>query len=405
MKRAVFRLAPVAVACATFLSAAPAAWAADSLPQLTALLADSDDPQLTLDVLRGVAAALADRRSQPMPSGWDVVEARLATNAHPEIRTLAQTLSLKFGSGRARETLRSVASDPAAGPAARRVALESLLAVRDPELPGLLQGLLEDPAVVASCLKGLAAYDDPATPQTILAVYPRLGPGARRDALNTLASRPGYARPLLEAVASGRVPKSELSADLVRQLRSLKDAALATQLTELWGVIHETSPDMAAEIERVRRLYWAGGSQPGDASRGRVVFNQICAQCHRLFDSGGDVGPDITGANRGDLGYLLENILYPNAVIPNEYRATTVETRDGRTLTGVVKSRDATSLRLQTANEVVVVASGEIERIEPGELSMMPEGLLELLEDQQIRDLLYYLGRPGQVNLPVAVEP
>lgn len=117
------------------------------------------------------------------------------------------------------------------------------------------------------------------------------------------------------------------------------------------------------------------------------------------------MGPDITGANRGDLGYLLENILYPNAVIPNEYRATTVETRDGRTLTGVVKSRDATSLRLQTANEVVVVASGEIERIEPGELSMMPEGLLELLEDQQIRDLLYYLGRPGQVNLPVAVEP
>jgi putative heme-binding domain-containing protein len=150
----------------------------------------------------------------------------------------------------------------------------------------------------------------------------------------------------------------------------------------------------------VKRLYWAGGSQPGDAPRGRVVFNQICAQCHHLFDTGGEVGPDITGANRGDLDYLLQNILFPNAVIPNEYRATTVETKEGRTLTGVLKARDASSLRLQTANELVTVTAAETAGVEQADLSMMPEGLLAPLQDQQIRDLLYYLGRPGQVNLP-----
>lgn len=374
--------------------------AADVLPQLTELLATTSDSQLQLDVLRGLAGALRDRRSAPMPAGWAAAESRLATNASPEIRTLAQTLSLKFGSDRAKTALRALAVDASADAGSRKEALESLLAVRDPDLPLVLRSLLSDPAVRSIGLRGLAAYDDPATPTAILAVYGQLDGGERRDALNTLASRPAYAAPLLDAVAAGSVPRAQLTADLVRQLKTLKDPALAARLTEIWGVMRETSPDMTAEVERVKKLYWAGGSQPGDAPRGRVVFNQICAQCHHLFDTGGEVGPDITGANRGDLDYLLQNILFPNAVIPNEYRATTVETKDGRTVTGVVKARDANGLRIQTANELVSVTAAEIARVDQADLSMMPEGLLAPLQDQQTRDLLYYLGRPGQVNLP-----
>ena len=158
---------------------------------------------------------------------------------------------------------------------------------------------------------------------------------------------------------------------------------------------------MVAEVERVKRIYNAGGSTPGNASRGRVVFNQICAQCHRLFESGGVVGPDITGANRSDINYLLQNILYPNAVIPNEYRASTVALKDDRVLTGLVRSQDAVSLVIQTANETVTVPRSEVSKVEMTEVSMMPEGLIAGLSDPQIRDLIYYLSRPGQVPLPV----
>jgi putative heme-binding domain-containing protein len=220
------------------------------------------------------------------------------------------------------------------------------------------------------------------------------------DALNTLAGRAGNARQLLAAVASGAVPRTDLTADLVRQLRNHKDEALRKQLTELWGVMKETSPDMQAEVERVKRVYWAGGSTPGDGPRGRVVFNKICAQCHTLFDSGGHVGPDITGANRSDLDYLLQNILYPNAVVPNEYRATTIETKDDRTITGIVKEQNATAVVIQTANELLTVPRGEIKSQSTSDQSLMPEGLIAQLKDGEMRDLLYYLSRPGQVNLP-----
>jgi putative heme-binding domain-containing protein len=130
------------------------------------------------------------------------------------------------------------------------------------------------------------------------------------------------------------------------------------------------------------------------------VFNQVCAQCHHLFDSGGQVGPDITGANRSDLDYLLQNILYPNAVIPNEYRQSLIETKDGRLVSGIVKTQEGGTLVVQTANELVRVPLSDIAKREQAENSMMPEGLIAQLEEQQVRDLLYYLSRPGQVALP-----
>jgi putative heme-binding domain-containing protein len=111
------------------------------------------------------------------------------------------------------------------------------------------------------------------------------------------------------------------------------------------------------------------------------------------------VGPDITGSNRGDLDYTLQNIVDPNAVIPNEYRTSNIETKDGRSLTGVVKKQDGNALTIATANETLTLPRNEIVSVQQSELSMMPEGLIAQLTDQEVRDLIYYLGRPGQVPL------
>ena len=400
--------APHALLAALALWVAPVALlAADSpsgLTRLVSLALESNDNAVRRDVLRGMDAAIRGRTGLVAPDGWDKLEDKVVEGGDDETKALVRSLGVAFGSRRAIAGLQETARNASASAADRNAALAALLRTRDASLVGLLQSLAADPATRGAAIRGLAGFDDARTPEVLLGLFSKLGTAEQRDVLNTLASRPAYARPLLEAVRAGGVPKAALTADLVRQLRSLKDEKLAASLTEIWGVVRETSPDMAAEIERMKKVYWAGGSTPGDASRGRAVFNQVCAQCHHLFDFGGNVGPDITGANRGDLDYLLQNILFPNAVIPNEYRASTVEMKDERVLTGLVKSQDATSVVVQTANEVLTLPRAEVAKITGSEISMMPEGLIAALNETQIRDLLYYLSRPGQVPLPGAAK-
>src|SRR5690606_15666322 len=100
--------------------------------------------------------------------------------------------------------------------------------------------------------------------------YESLNATEKRDALNTLASRVIYAKPLLAAVADEKVPRQDLTADVVRQLRNLKSAELDETIQKVWGAYRDSSADKQQEIERYKNIYRAGGSQPGDAIRGRA---------------------------------------------------------------------------------------------------------------------------------------
>lgn len=376
----------------------------DPLAALVEVLKSSDDAQLQLDILKGMSDAMKGRRSVAMPAGWTQVETKLSASKNSQIRALAQGLGLTFGSQTALSALRQIIVDPAAEIAARRSALQSLLAAKDAVLPPILQKLLVAPELRAEALRGLAAYDDAGSAPAILAVYSQLSPNEKKDALNTLASRVAFARPLLAAVEQNKVPSKELTAELVRQLRNLKNSDIDQSIQKVWGAFRDTSADKKAEIEKYVKIYRAGGSTPGDASRGRAVFAKVCQQCHTLFDTGGKVGPDLTGSNRADLSYILENMVDPNAVIPNDYRTSTVETKDERVITGIIKQQDDKSLTILTANEQIVLPRNEVSKIQNSEISMMPEGLLLPLAEQEVRDLIYYLGRPGQTPLPAEAK-
>ena len=373
----------------------------EALDLVVTTIAKLSDAAKQLDMLNGLAAALKGERELPMPKGWETVESKFGGGDNAEARTLVQTLALTFGSPNALVALRKTVGDRTAPVPSRLAALEALTGAKDPEVPSLLFEGLEETDLRGPALRALAGYNHPQTAERLVQVYASLGDREKRDALNTLAARPASAKTLLAAVDAAKVPAKDLTADVVRQLRTLKDADIQAHVAKIYGAAREVSADKKAEMERYRNIYRAGGSQPGMASPGRVVFNKVCAQCHTLFDSGGKVGPDITGANRTDINYLLENIIDPNAVIPNEYRATEIETKDGRSLTGIVKVKGDKTIVVQTANELATLARDDIAEMHQGELSMMPEGLLAPLSDQEVRDLLYYLTRAGQVPLPV----
>jgi len=374
---------------------------AEAFAAITETLRRAGDDVHRLDILNGLAFALQGQRKATMPKGWAVVEAKLTASPNAEIRAQVQSLSLTFGSPGALAALKKTLMDKSAQLSARRTAYDSLMSAKDPDLAPLLQNLLADPDMQGSALRGLAAYDDPKTPSAILDIYKSLQDTHKRDALNTLASRVAFAKPLLIAVSSDSVPKKDLTAEIVRQLRGLKDSQLDEEIQKVWGTMRDTAADKQADIAKYRKIYQAGGSQPGDASRGRGLFAKTCQQCHTLFDTGGKVGPDLTGSNRGDLDYILQNIVDPNAVIPNDYRAWNLETTDERTISGILKQQNEKSVTLVTANETLVVPRNEIRSLKESQLSMMPEGLLQTFNDQDVRDLLYYLHSPAQASLPV----
>ena len=367
----------------------------ESLTALTELLASTEDAQFQLDVLKGMNDGLKGRRGAKMPAGWEALADKLSRSPNAQVRQLAQSLSVTFGSASALNALRTTLADRNAAPAARSNALASLLAAKDAKLPATLQPLLKDPVMRGGALRGLAAYDDAKTPAAILEVYPSLTATEKKDALNTLASRAISAKVLLSAVGDKKIPAADLTADIVRLLRNFKDPQINEQVAKNWGVARESEADKLQEIAKFKKLVQDKGY--GDAGRGRNVFARTCQQCHTLFGEGGKVGPDITGSNRADLDYILQNALDPNAVIPNDYRTSNIETKDDRSITGIVTRQDATSLTVITANETLVLPRNELKSVAQTELSMMPEGLLQAISESEVLDLLAYLRTPAQV--------
>jgi putative heme-binding domain-containing protein len=130
----------------------------------------------------------------------------------------------------------------------------------------------------------------------------------------------------------------------------------------------------------------------GDPSRGRQLFQKICATCHRLENVGHEIGPNLaTFKNRGPEAILI-NVLDPNREVNPQFLNYTLVTTDGRSMTGIVAAETATSVTLRRAeNATDTVPRDEIDELRASGLSIMPEGLEKEISPQAMADLLAYL--------------
>jgi putative heme-binding domain-containing protein len=372
----------------------------ESLAILVEELGRAGESSLRGSLLAGIEEGLRGRRQVAMPGEWPSVFSKLAVDSDPRVRSRAMGLSLTFGDPKARAALRAILADPAAAVDARREALAALLKAKDAPLAGQLRKLILDPALGGEAVRGLSTFSDPETAAVLLESYDKLGRFERRDALNTLAMRRDWARELLAAVEARKLPHADLTADIVRQLRNLRDSDVDARIKKVWGVARETTADRANAIARYKALLTSKPVRPSDPALGRAVFARTCQQCHTLFGVGGNVGPDLTGSNRADLDYLLSNVLDPSALIGRDYLAHTVATEDGRVLTGIIRAEDKDTITLVTANEVVTLPKSDVAERRQSELSMMPEDLWTPLSEHEIRSLVTYLASPAQVPMP-----
>jgi putative membrane-bound dehydrogenase-like protein len=370
-----------------------------ALASLVAAFDRIENADLRLALLRGMNTSLKGRRHVPMPPAWPAVFGTLVKTGDRETKSQATALALTFGDDSARDTLRTVVTDTSADAATRSEALAALLRAKDPSLASTLLTLASDPALRGQAVRGLAGYNEQNTPGVLLDLYPRFRPEERRDALNTLAARPAFARALLDAVGVGRIASADLSADLVRQLRNLDNPDVNDRIAKVWGSARPASADRARLIAEMKGRLAKKPDQAPDAMLGRAVFAKACAQCHILFGVGGKVGPELTGSNRRELDYVLQNVLDPSALIGKDYLAHVVATTDGRVLTGIIRVEDKDAVTLVTANETLTLPKAEIEARKPSESSMMPDDLLKPLSDHETRSLIAYLASPSQIPM------
>jgi putative membrane-bound dehydrogenase-like protein len=369
---------------------------AESLDLIIDALKAAREPDSQLLIVRGLRAALTGRRQVPMPEGWAGVAKTLEDSSLEEIRTIVFSLAVKFGDPAAIARMRALLADSETPANQRKEYVAALVGARDPELVPVLKELLEEGELRGAAIRGLAAYDDPETPDVLLGGYPRWKAPEKRDTLATLASRVEYARALLEAVAKETIPVTDVTADLVRQMRNLKNDEVDEQIVAVWGIVRDTPEEKAKLIAHYRELILSERASPDDLPLGRAVFGKICQQCHTLFGIGNKVGPELTGSNRGDLNYILSNVLDPSAVLAREYIPTVIVTTGGRVITGLVREQTKNAVTLVTANETVVVPRDEIDEEKPGDKSMMPDDLLKPLSDAEVRALVAYLASPKQ---------
>ena len=376
--------------------------AAAALDVLVAGLGKADTAQLQLTFLTAIRAALQGQRKVKAPAEWSGVYKRIVDSSHPEVRVQATALGVTFGDSRAMESLRQLVTNTSMPADRRREALEALLAAGDPQLVPILQSLVQQPSLRSAALAGLAQYDDPKTASVVLDVYPQLSPAEKRVALQTLCSRTAYASALLSAVDAGKVPGTDLTADLVRQLQYLKDDQIDRRIQQVWGSVRDTAADKAELIASYKKLLASPGD--ADAALGRAVFAKTCQRCHVLYGEGGKVGPDLTGSNRSDLDYLLSNIVDPSAVMAKEYRQSIVITLDGRVIAGIVKSEDEKSITMQTAEAQIIIPKGEVDQRVSSDQSMMPDDQLKQFSDHEFRSLVAYLTGKQQVPMLATAE-
>jgi len=187
-------------------------------------------------------------------------------------------------------------------------------------------------------------------------------------------------KPILEAKAERQNPR---------------DLLAARPFVKEWKAA-ELLPSMEAKLK-------AGRSH----ERGRQLYGGLaCAACHRFVNEGGSVGPELTGVvGRFGVRDLLESILEPSKVISDQYGAIVIHKKDGESLSGRIANLSAAGVQVVEdmfdPGRMTTVRRADIASMTPSEVSMMPEGLVNSLQEDEVADLLAYLLSRGDPDHPM----
>lgn len=342
--------------------------------------------------LDGLAAALKGRQIDA-PAAWKELYAELLRDTDAGVLDLARRLAVTFQDREAIRRALAVARDDKAALPQRLDAVRDLGLAHPVEALGVLEGLArgkDQPVELrVEAVRALAGYDRPELAQAFLKQWQDLPPLVRSEVVRLLAARKPWATALLDGVGRKTVARGDLNDNVILRILGFKDAKLNQQVEKVWGKFRDSPKELAALIDRMR-----GEMHQGTASfeKGKLVFQQQCAKCHKFEGKGATVGPELDGAAR-DLEYLLGNILDPNRVIGQPYLLRLLELEDGRVETGLLHAEDDQTVTLKVENDQLktFLRKKIVGKVQVLSKSMMPEGLAASMSVQDLRDLVQYV--------------
>ncbi len=349
------------------------------------LLAMATGPEEVKRLMTGFEAAYAGRSLAGLPA--ELAEA-LARNSGQSL-----TIGLRQGKPEAMAEALHLLADDRADRSKKIQLLQVLGEVRRPAcIPVVIRLACDSPdnALRSAALAALAGYNDPAIPNEVLKAYPNMSDDVLAAAQGLLASRRAWAGKFLEVIEARTIDPQTVPREVAEKLLMLGDARIADRVARLFGPIHpSTSIELRAEADRLAGVVGAGSGVP---KPGKAIFDRHCVRCHTLFGKGGKVAPDLTTYRRDDLDSMLLNIVNPSAEIREGYSTSIIATIEGRVLSGIVVEQDKNVVVLRGDDgKETAIAREEIEAMKTSPRSIMPEGLLKGLGDQEVRDLFAYL--------------
>ena len=362
----------------------------EMLDQLIATATSSENKSTLHEIVAVIAPAnpelLEPWRLSALSSLLDALNrkgstlAAIAASAPAPVRSAVERIEKSFDT--AFSVVKQASADEATREAAIRFAGRSTTEIT---LPWLSSWLRPDvpPRLQQAAVEALARTGNPRAGPLLLQEWQRHPPTLRALIVSTLLSRDEWTSELLERVEKNAVAASEISPANRQRLLQHKDAAIKRRAESLLA----NGTDRAAVLARYKSV----AELNGDTARGAAVFEKNCAQCHAFAGQGHAVGPDLAAFRTKSVEDFLVAILDPTVAIEPRFINYQIETRDGRSLSGVITAETATSLTLvQGGGTEERILRSDIVEIRASNLSLMPEGLEQGISEQQMADLIAY---------------
>jgi putative membrane-bound dehydrogenase-like protein len=257
------------------------------------------------------------------------------------------------------------------------------------ELPALLEPR-QPQEVQMSIVRALARQRQPDVADVLLDRWRSSPPAVQNEMADVLLARNEWISPFLDAVKAQKVSAAMIASTRKASLMKNSDQSIRDRATALFG------DAASAPRNEVINKYKTALTLSGHRDRGQEVFERICVACHRFRDKGNDIGPNLSAYGQPSTSSekLLINILNPNREVAPDYVGYDVTLKDGRVLTGIIATQTPNSLTLKQAGKEgpgLVILRNDIEEMTSNNLSLMPEGLEQSINLQEMADLLAFL--------------